>query len=103
VNILHISIVQYEREVECTYGVKVELEGLSRSAHRGGAIVLQVGVDVSQRNAPDRSSKNLEVRVTLVQLCDLGLSIGLEERVAGEGDGIGRGSVVEVDGRSTSH
>lgn len=60
---------------------------MSRSADRDGAIILQVGVDVSQRNATNGSSKNLEVRVTLVQLCDLGLSIWLEVRVAGEGDG----------------
>lgn len=71
-----------------TYGVKVKLDVLIRGTNRDGSIVFKIGADIGQGNVAGGTSKDVDTRVTLVELGHLGSGVVLKVGVAGQGDGV---------------
>lgn len=76
-----------------TYGIKVQLEVLGRSTDRDSSVVLEIGADISQGNVASGTGEDLQARVALVKLGNLGAGVVLVVGVAGQGDGVTSGGV----------
>lgn len=76
-----------------TYGIKVQLEVLGRGTHRDCSVVLEIGADVGQGNMAGGGGEDLQARIALVELSNLGAGIVLVAGVAGQGDGVTSGGV----------
>lgn len=59
-------------------------------------------MNIDQRDPSRRSSKDVQARVSVVQLCDLSLSIGLEVGIACQRDSKGC-AIVDDDRQSIDH
>jgi hypothetical protein len=85
-----------------TYSVKVELNDLGGEQTETGPLYTRVGMDVNQRDFSSKYSKDVESEVSVVQLCDLSLGLGLEMRAAWQQDSKG-GAVVGDSRQSIDH
>lgn len=68
--------------------VHVQLENLCRCAHRHTSIVLEVGLDIGQRDLACCSWEDAGAWISHVHFCDLGTRVGPVMRIAGQGNGI---------------
>lgn len=76
-----------------TYGIEVQLEVLGRGTDRDSSVVLKIGADIGQGNVTGGTGEDLQARVALVELSNLGAGVVLVAGVASQRDGVASGGM----------